>query len=465
MSDAPPHVRTVSGLGEQAGDDAQLARPLPVLKLDASTYGRTQDCVQCGLCLPACPTYTETGLEADSPRGRIRLIKGLADGRIGPTEQVTRHLDLCLDCRACETACPSGVVYHELIEATRAALEPVTRRVSPFDALRRGFIFSVLPYADRLRLATLPVAVAQRLGLWERLIRPPVSRVIPGRLLSMMRMLPGRVPLRDAPLATHYPAKHPEGVKRATVGLFGGCIGSALFQEVNRQTVALLQHAGCDVVVPRGQGCCGAIHHHSGRVAEAKEFARANVAAFGGDEAMPPLDYIVNNVAGCGAMLKQYGHLLGGESSDGERVEGFVGRVRDISELLVELDLPAPAHAVSPGHRVVTYHDACHLAHAQRVMTAPRRLLSRVKGLEVIDLPESDTCCGAAGTYSLTQPGMAAALGGRKIGRIQETGARVCVTGNPGCAMQIQGHAVRLGVDLEVVHTVTLLHEAYFGRR
>ncbi len=464
--------RIVSGLGPPAMGTPHpscATHPLPVLALDPPTYARTQDCVQCGLCLPACPTYITTGLEADSPRGRIRLIKGLADGQIQPSPQVTHHLDLCLDCRGCETACPSGVAYHELIEATRAKLivTPTDTTVAAAaDRLIRALALNILPYPHRLKLAALPARVLQKLSLWRLLTQSSLHQALPKRLVGVMRMLPAAGRVWEPPLATHYHAQAPPKHRRGTVGFFVGCVGSVLFQQVNRQSIALLQRAGYDVVVPRTQQCCGAIHHHNGEADQARALAQANLDAFWPThEQSPRLDDVVNSIAGCGAMLRSYGHLLCGDPAYAKRGQAFADQVRDISQLLVTLDPPQSQHpsqqpAPPPRHRVA-YHDACHLAHAQGITAEPRSLLEKIDGLKVVPLPESDLCCGAAGTYSLMEPEMAETLGRRKIQNIIQTGASVCATGNAGCAMQIQAHATAMGLPLRVVHPVTLLHEAY----
>lgn len=455
-------TRVISGLAEPV--DLQAAAHAD-LKLDARTYDRSLDCVHCGLCLPACPTYTQNGLEADSPRGRIYLMKGLAEGRISATDQVVSHLDLCLDCRACETACPSGVVYHELIEATRAAMAP-SRRRGPVEWLIDFIFYRIFPYPRRLKLAVLPARLMQRSGLWNLVTQGPLTRLLPASLGKMQQMLPPEGPLWEKGLATTYPAAAPDGRKRATVAVLAGCVGSVMFQHVNRQMIHLLQHAGCDVIVPPDQACCGAILHHGGQVDEAAQFARLNIDAFtrinrGTADGEADIDFVVTNIAGCGAMLRDYGHLLRDDPHYADRAERFEAKVRDISEVLADL-LPGPApHAIE---RTVTYHDACHLAHAQKVTGPPRQLLATIPGLQVIPLPENDMCCGAAGTYNLAQPAMARELAERKIGHIKGTGSPMCVTGNVGCAMQIQSEADRLGEDLQVVHPVTLLHEAYFGK-
>jgi glycolate oxidase iron-sulfur subunit len=450
---APTTLRILDGLGPQLNDERKTG---PALHLDGPTYERALDCVHCGLCLPACPTYTQNGLEADSPRGRIYLIKGLADGRIEANDSVMNHLDLCLDCRACETACPSGVVYHELIEAARSELAPKRKR-GVVDKLIDFIFYRIFPHPGRLRLAVLPARVLQKLRLWTPLVRSPLVRLLPASLAKMQQMLPSRGPLWEKPLAARYPADAADGRRRATVAVMGGCVGSVMFQHVNRQMIRLLQHAGCEVIVPPEQVCCGAILHHGGRVQEAEDLARKNIEAFAVGE---DVDFIVTNIAGCGAMLRDYDHLLRADPQFGPRAANFTGKVRDISEVLDEL---LPESAPRTIERTVTYHDACHLAHAQKVTEAPRRLLRSIKGLKLVELTDSQMCCGAAGTYNLAHPQMAMQLAERKIGHIRDTGAPVCVTGNVGCAMQIQSEADRLGTRIEVIHPVTLLYEAYFG--
>ena len=467
MTQTVSSPRVISGLGAaKPEDEPKPSTLLPQFKLDPRTFDRALACVHCGLCLPACPTYTQNGLEADSPRGRIYLMKGLVQGKIEPTDSVIRHLDLCLDCRACETACPSGVVYHELIEETRAHLAG-QRRTGLVQRLVNLMFFHIFPYPRRLKLAILPARILQSLGLWGILTSKTIAQLLPAQLEKMQQMLPSRrASLWEKNLEPFYPAGEDyrvDGKPRAVVALFAGCVGSVLYQHINRQTIDLLTFLGCDVVVKQSQRCCGAIQHHGGRVDEAEAFARANIDAFlthGDGDGKPAVDYIVNNIAGCGAMLKDYPHLLRDDPQYARRAEDFAKRSRDVMELIAELDPPAPEHEVN---RDITYHDACHLAHAQKVVAPPRKMLARVKGLNVKPLSESDMCCGAAGTYNLSQPQMARELAERKIAHIQKTGTHVCATGNVGCAMQIQSEADRLGAELEVVHPVSVLHEAYFG--
>jgi glycolate oxidase iron-sulfur subunit len=433
------------------------ARSTP-LPLDPRTYDRALSCVHCGLCLPACPTYTQTGHEADSPRGRIQLMRGLADGVIDPTESVRTHLDLCLDCRACETACPSAVVYHELIEETRARMAHAQRhRLTTQQRFMRWVFFNIFVHPTRLKLALLPARIMQKLGLYRLLRQNKAFDWLPAQLRKMEQMLPDEGALWPRQL----PSRISPGAQAATtsIGFFPGCIGSVMFERVNRQAVDLLAASGATVVVPPRQVCCGAIHHHNGDWRQSSEFARRNIDAFLPEDA-PAVDWIATNIAGCGAMLKDYDHLLRDDPKYADRAKLFSQKVRDISEVLLQLDLPEMRH---PINAVVTYHDACHLAHAQKVTAPPRKLLARIPGLRIIPLAESDMCCGAAGTYNLTQPEMSSQLAERKLKHIADTGAQICATGNVGCAMQIQSEAAAKGQNLAVVHPVELLHRAVFG--
>ena len=458
--------------------------PSPPFALDPRTYARGLACVHCGLCLPACPTYTETGNEADSPRGRIQLMLGLADSRIALTPAVKHHLDLCLDCRGCETACPSGVVYHELIEETRhrfAQLAGGASNTPPTltDRLMRWTFLHVLTRPTRLKLAMLPARLMQKVGLYQLLRNVGLFKLLPAKLQKMEQMLPPRGRLwprrlphllrglgvppmrhRGATLSAEDAAGRSSAHGRdghatlRTVGFFAGCIGSVIFERVNRQTVELLGACGADVFVPRAQACCGAIHNHNGAREAAQELARRNIDAFEG------ATVIVTNVAGCGAMLREYDVLLRDDARYADRAMAFVARVRDVSEALLELGLPEMKHAVDA---TVTYHDACHLAHGQRVTMPPRELLAKIPSLKLVPLPESDMCCGAAGTYNLDHPEMATSLADRKLDNVASTGAPVCATGNVGCAMHLQSQADARRQRVRVVHPVELLHRAVFG--
>jgi glycolate oxidase iron-sulfur subunit len=429
------------------------------LAIDRRAYERGLSCVHCGLCLPACPTYAVTGLEADSPRGRIQLMLGLADGKISPSDSVRRHLDLCLDCRGCETACPSGVVYHELIEETRDRLSQ-TQSLTAQGRFMRWLFFNVFTRPTRLKLALLPARVLQKTGVYPLLRKVGLFGLLPKPFRKMEQMLTAAGPLWPHNLPPSMARSNTNGGdSRATIGFFSGCIGSVIFEKVNRQAAELLTACGADVLAPPAQRCCGAIHLHGGEHAPAEAMARRNIDVF-----LPPgekgVDFIVTTVAGCGAMLREYDVLLRDDPQYADRAKRFVSRVRDISEALLDLGLPEMRFAVN---EIVAYHDACHLAHAQKVTAPPRKLLEKIPGLKLVALPEGDMCCGAAGTYNLTQPEMSTALAERKLKNFGTTGAGVCATGNVGCAMQIQSQADAEGRKLAVVHPVELLHRALFG--
>jgi glycolate oxidase iron-sulfur subunit len=413
-------------------------------------YRRYQDCVHCGLCTASCPTYVETANENDSPRGRIYLMRAVADGRLGLSAEVRKHLSLCLDCRACESACPSGVQYGKIIEPFKIAMQrsmPARERTS---LLQRLLLQHLLPHSRRLKVALAPARLLQKAGLLDLAERSGLSRVLPPTLRRMQAMLPRLTP-SSARLPEFLPAI---GSKRARVALFVGCVSDAMFPETNWATARVLQKNGCDVFVPRGQGCCGAIHYHSGFDEPAVELARANLEAFDPDT----FDAIIVNAAGCGAMLKDYGHMF--ERLDRARAERFAAKVKDISEFLVALGPIAPEHRLA---LKVTYHDACHLCHAQQIRAQPRQLLSMIPGLTLLPLEESELCCGAAGTYNLTEPEMAERLGRRKMDHIESTGAEMVVTGNVGCILQIGRMIKERGSAMQVVHPIDLLDRAYRG--
>jgi glycolate oxidase iron-sulfur subunit len=396
----------------------------------------------------------------------------LANGTIDASPSVRHHLDLCLDCRACETACPSSVVYHELIEETRAKLAATEHR-SLQDRLLRWVFFHVFPYPTRLKLALLPARMLQKIGIYPLLRRAGLFKLLPSKLRKMEQMLPEKGPLWPSPMPERVLARN-TGVsrvqtaqhgrdarvtRRVTVGFFSGCIGSVMFEKVNRQAVELLAAAGAEVLVPPASVCCGAMHHHNGSHEPAAEFARRNIDAFLPKNG-PGVDFIATTIAGCGAMLRDYDVLLRDDPQYAERAKAFSSKVRDVTEVLLDLGLPERKH---PVNETVTYHDACHLAHAQKVTAAPRKLLASIPGLTLVPLVESDMCCGAAGTYNLSQPQMSTALAERKLRHIAATGAPVCATGNVGCAMQIQSEAAARGQSLTVVHPVELLHRSVFG--
>jgi glycolate oxidase iron-sulfur subunit len=413
-------------------------------------YDYFLDCVHCGLCTAACPTYVELGDENDSPRGRIYLMRAVTDGRLELTRDVRRHLELCLDCRACETACPSGVQYGKLIEPFRVAMEESSEQAKTDDWFHRRILFGLFPYPKRLRRALWPARIAQKLRLDRFAEKSGLIRLLPPRLARLATMLPP-LPKDPGPLPEILPAK---GTRRARVGLFTGCVADALFRPTHWATARVLQENGCEVVVPRNQACCGAIHFHAGAGEPARHLADANVAAFPADD----FDAVIVNVAGCGSMLKDYGHHWSDEKQASR--EQLAHKVKDVSEFLDELGFIPPRGEV---RTVATYHDACHLVHAQRVREQPRNLLRQVPGLTLRELPESELCCGAAGTYNLTEPEMAGRLARRKLDNILRTGARMVITANAGCLLQIAAEARRRGEKFEIVHPMDVLDAAYRG--
>ena len=405
---------------------------------DAPDLDAIRTCVHCGICLPECPTYRVLGEEMDSPRGRVYLMRAAAEGRAVITETFTRHLDLCLGCRACETACPSGVPFGSLLEATRAQIE---RRGRPArERWFRTLVFALFPHPGRMGTALALGRLYRRSGLQALARSFGVFRAFP-RLQAIDALL-GDVP-RAAPLPEVVPAVGP---KRGRVGLLTGCVQRHLYPSVNQDTARLLSLAGWDVSIPKAQACCGALDVHAGRLEDFRARALALSRAFATD-----IDYVVTNAAGCGAAMREYGHWL----PNAPEAQHLAERTRDVTELLAGADLPLGRLDLT-----VTYHEPCHLAHGQRVRSEPRALLRKIPGLTLIELAESDLCCGSAGIYNLLEPQMAEALVARKVARIVETGARVVATGNPGCMMQIANGCRARGVDVEVVHPVELVARA-----
>ena len=423
---------------------------------DGPKYDLFLDCVHCGLCTSACPTYLETGDENNSPRGRIYLMRAVTDGRLEMSESVSRHLDLCLDCRSCETACPSGVQYGRLIEPFRVQMNEGSASSGAAtrpDWFKRWFLFGLFPSARRLRMALGPARLAQKWGLDRFAENLGFIKLLPEKLQRMQEQLPKLEPALKA-LPERLPAV---GTPRATVALFTGCVADAMFRRVNWATARVLQANGCNVIVPPAQQCCGAIHYHNGAAQPAIKHFEANSSAFPLDD----VDAIIVNVAGCGAMLRDYGHIaseLGLPADDIEILEKLSSKVKDISEFIAELGPLAPTGEISMR---ATYHDACHLAHAQNVRSQPRELMSMIPGIELLPLAESEICCGAAGSYNLTEPEMADQLGERKSANIQATGADAVITGNAGCSLQIQASLKRAGNGLPVYHPMELLDASY----
>jgi glycolate oxidase iron-sulfur subunit len=429
------------------------SKSLPLLQIPPETYAKFNACVHCGLCLPACPTYVETLNEADSPRGRIHLMKAAVDGRIAPTDIVFEHLDRCLVCRACETACPSGVNYHALIEAVRPRIAEAA--LGKGKRLRSGMlqwvIANVLPRPKRVAASLWPLRVARKIGLGG-----VADRLMPGAG-DMAQAAARRGAERFSELPTYTPAR---GERRGSVLLLRGCVGSVVSHGVNSACIEVVSQNGFDVHLLAEERCCGSLAQHANDDAGAKELAASLLDAIPED-----VDFVLSPIAGCGAHLKSLDKVLADRPDSAAKAQRFVKRVRDISEFLVQVGLRPPPHGrgMAPIQRKVTYHDPCHLAHAQRITEAPRKLLGMVPGLEIVPLAESDMCCGAAGTYSLNQPELSSRLGARKIERILATGATQLVTANVGCALQIARHLRAAGADISVRHVIEVVAESYGG--
>jgi glycolate oxidase iron-sulfur subunit len=462
-----------------------------------------KDCVHCGFCLPACPTYQLWAEEMDSPRGRIYLVNQILDGA-ELTDSAAEHFDRCLGCMACMTACPSGVQYDQLIEAARAWTEearsgsgeaspgvtgpgvadpgvtgPVVADVRGADGAvdpapdvprgvpagkrpvrdraARAAIFSLFPYPRRLRALTAPLRTVQRTGLDRRLARSALPGRLSPTLGAALRLAPPAATWRKLP--ERVPAL---GTRRAVVGMLTGCVQSVFFPQVNASTARVLAAEGCDVIIPPGQGCCGALSLHSGREAEAAAFARRTIAMF----EQAHVDAIVVNSAGCGSAMKEYERLLAGteRADDGSgwprRAAEMSGKVRDLAEFLADLGPVARRH---PLPVTAAYHDACHLAHAQGITKQPRELLRAIPGLNLVEVPDAGTCCGSAGVYNLLQPEAASELGSRKAEAVLAAGAPLLISANPGCSLQIASALAARGEQVAVAHTAEVLDASIRG--
>ncbi len=410
------------------------------------------DCVHCGFCLPTCPTYLVLGNEMDSPRGRIWLIRSASEGTIGITDNFVKHMNLCLLCRACETACPSGVKFGFLMESARGQVER-HYRYSAADRRFRDFILHSFTDLRRLRAITSVLGFYQRSGV-QKLVRASGILGLFGRLGQMETLLPA---IPDQRLRTDLPEIVPaKGERRGRAGLLTGCVQRFFFAQVNRATARVLSENGYEVVIPKDQECCGSLLVHEGEREQAKKMARRTIDIF----ERAGVDFIVVNAAGCGSVMKEYWELLHTDPAYARRAEAFSKKVRDISQLLAQAPLNGQLQALP---RTVTYHDACHLVHGQKVRQEPRTILKAIPGLQFVELKESDVCCGSAGVYNLLYPDLAQKFMDRKIERIKETGAEVVVSGNPGCSLQIEKALKERGLKIRVVHPVELLDWSYQG--
>jgi glycolate oxidase iron-sulfur subunit len=405
------------------------------------------DCIHCGICLSVCPTFDLLGTEADSPRGRIYLMRGLAEGRIDLNASVVHHLDTCLGCRACETACPSAVHYGELLTQVRDTIErtvPRDRR----DKTARTALLNLLSRPALLAPMVFGARMAGALGVGA--LVKQVNRFLFGSNAPEMP-LPRDGGVRVAPLPEFTPARTE---KRARVALLAGCVMQVLFQRVNHATLRVLAENGCEVLVPPGLGCCGSLHFHNGELDEARRRARAAITACEQEQ----VDAILINSAGCGSAMKEYGELFQGDGRWEHRAHAVAAKVKDVSEFLQELGPLTPRGEL---RKRATYHDACHLAHGQQIRNPPRELLRSVRGLELVEFRDPDWCCGSAGIYNFLQPELAARLQQRKVDNVLAVEPELVVTGNPGCHAWIEAGLRARGSTCEVLHTIEVLDRAY----
>lgn len=409
-------------------------------------------CVHCGLCLNACPTYRELRVEMDSPRGRIYQMAQVASGAAEISPSYIEHIDLCLACRGCETACPSGVQYGRLVEAARADIESKIKRPWKERLIRHLVFRKLLPSRWNLTLAGALLYLYQATGL-QRLVRTL------GFLPRKLRGAESLAPAVETPFFFRYygSVQPAEGVQRYRVAFLGGCIANISFARLNEATIRVLRKNGCEVSIPAGQGCCGALHVHAGLREEARELARRNIDALLDGN----YDAILTNAAGCGSTLKEYGELLEHDPHYAEKALKFSARMKDVTEFLASIELNQNLHAI---RKTATYQDSCHLSHGQKIRSAPRLLLASVPGLELREMQLSDLCCGSAGIYNVVHTDMSMALLEKKMASVNATGADVIVTANPGCMLQLAAGVKRFGRGQKVAHVVELLDEAY-GKR
>lgn len=457
------------------------------LRRHTHTYDLMRQCIHCGFCLPTCPTYAVLGVEMDSPRGRIFQMQAVADGKLDISDDFIEHMNCCVGCRACETACPSGVQFGKLIEAAREQIQltptfimtpeeintsrddaspgivapTVTRaKNSVAIALLRRFLFqTMLPSRSMLSIVFGGLKIYQRSGL-QTIVRKT-------GLLTMLNSLPtpfkGQLKLPEELMSSAKGDIIPNmlleitpalGPKRYRVGMISGCIMDQVFHDINEATIRVLAANGCEVITPRQQGCCGALHVHGGEAEQGRALARRNIDVFESYNC----DAIIINSAGCGSTLKEYDHLLREDQDYMQRAQDFSHKIKDISEFLVTIQRPHPMGEIN---QTIAYHDACHLVHGQKIKQQPRQLLASIPGIKIVDLKESDWCCGSAGIYNLTNQEMAHELLERKMNHIEATNAAIIATGNPGCMMQIALGARQRGMELKVMHPIQLLDAAY----
>jgi len=419
-------------------------------------YDELMKCTRCGFCLPSCPTYVETGNdEVHSPRGRIALMKALVDGKIEPSEEVKNSIDLCLGCRACETVCPSGVNFGHLLEQARDAIYQ-NHDSSKVEKTVRNTVFKQLfPHQERMISLTGLLSMYQRSGLQRAARSLGVMKLFPKSLSMMEKVLPEVPKRKEMKIRPSY--YEPIQKKRKKVAFFSGCLMDTVFMKTNDSTIKLLQYAGCEIAVPDTQGCCGALHAHSGEKDSSKELAKRNIEAFEKAE----VDFIITNAGGCGAFLVDYGYLLKDDPEWAERAAAFSSKIKDITSILVELEFDKLPLRLD--EQIVTYQDSCHLKNGQKTFMEPRKLLQSIEGVTYVEMKDAGRCCGSAGIYNIIQPKMSMQILDYKMEQSKKTNARTIVTANPGCLLQMKLGIEKEGLtgEVEAVHIVDLLIKAY----
>ena len=446
-SEIPDSSAVSASLPNPDGFDAQHP-PSPEL-IDA--------CVHCGFCLTTCPSYRVIGKEMDSPRGRIYLMDAINTGEAPLSPASVQHFDSCLGCLACTTSCPSGVQYDQLIAAVRPQVQRNHPRTLP-ERLLRSLIFNLFPYPNRLRLAAGPLYLYQQLGLSKLVQRTGLLPRLSPNLAAMESLLPTVTAesFRDE-LPEVIPA---QGTQRYRVGMLLGCVQRVFFSDVNGATARVLSANGCEVVIPRNQGCCAALPAHQGEEAQAQGLARQMIDIF----EQADVDYVIINAAGCGHTLKEYPHILQDDPEYRDRAHAFSAKVRDVQEFLAEVGLTAKLHPLTEGTLPIVFQDACHLLHGQKISLQPRQLLRQIPGVTLREPIDAALCCGSAGVYNMLQPQVAEELGQMKVKNLLNTGARLIASPNPGCSLQIQKHLAQRGDYLPLMHPMELLDYSIQGR-
>lgn len=416
-------------------------------------YDELMNCMRCGFCLPSCPTYIETKQnEAASPRGRIALMKAVVDGKKEPDEEFERQLSLCLGCRACEVACPSGVHYGQLLEEARDILNEHKKHRLAVRAIRKAVFDGLFPHQKRMRSVHKLLWFYQKSGMRKIVRKTKILKLLPGELATMERVLPEIASPKELDQRPTHVV--PKGEKKKKVAFFSGCLMDTMFLKTNDATLFLLEKAGCEVIIPPSQNCCGALHAHSGEKEKARLLAKKNIEAFEREE----VDYIISNAGGCGAMLFEYDQLLKDDREWADRAKNFARKVKDVTEILLEVGLPP----MRLPEQIVTYQDSCHLRNVMKTSSAPRQLLKQIEGVTFHELQGADQCCGSAGIYNIIESEMAMQIIDHKMENVKATKATTIVTANPGCLLQMKVGIEReqLSDRMRAVHIVDLLAEA-----